>query len=95
MAAITDQRPRGRVITTNDVRVLRLLSEHGPLTRDEIAAELRHGLGAPPALRRLEPLLDRDLIAASGTIARPLLDATAEGIRALRAADRASWGRWA
>lgn len=83
-------------LTTNDVRVLRLLSEHGPHTKFEIAAALCHGLGAEPALRRLQPLLDRQMIGRDQAPEGPadLYDATAEGMRALRAADRAAYGRF-
>lgn len=86
---------RTGVLTTNDVRVLRLLVEHGPHTRHEIGAQLRYGLGAAPALRRIRPLLERGLIAASGATAWTTLTVTPAGARALQAADRAAYGRCA
>lgn len=73
------------MLTTNDVRVLRVLVEHGAHTRDELARELRHGFGSEAALRRLQPLRDRWMVCQPGV---GLFDVTGEGRRALAAADR-------
>jgi predicted transcriptional regulator len=77
-------------LTTNDVRVLRLLIDNGPLTRSEIAGALRYGLGAEPALRRLARLHRDGLVEVRDDTA---YDVTGAGVRALRAADLIAYGR--
>jgi hypothetical protein len=86
-------------LTTNDVRVLRLLADRGPHTRDEIGRALRFGLGAESALRRLPGLMRRGLVGVvSGFYPGSehwVLDVTGEGARQLRRCDEAAYGRWA
>jgi DNA-binding Lrp family transcriptional regulator len=87
------------VLTTNDVRVLRLLIERGPLTASEISSMCRYGFGASSALRRLPKLVARGMVRPLGGFFEgapmPPYDATVEGVRALRAADVAAYGRFA
>jgi hypothetical protein len=85
--------PADVVLTTNDVRVLRLLLEHGPLTEHEIGSELRYGLGAEPALRRLPRLGDRALVRSTLCRRGRVFDTTIDGVRALGSCDRAAYGR--
>lgn len=86
-------------LTTNDVRVLRLLSELGPRTRREIADGLRSGFGSAPALRRVAKLIDREYATQLGGFylgqKDPPVNITVHGVRALRAADQAAYGRLA
>lgn len=86
------------MLTTNDVRVLRLLIERGPHTEMEIRQSCR-GRGAVAAGRRLARLLDRGLVAVEDPSnyhgPAGIYDVTGEGARQLRRADEAAYGRWA
>lgn len=79
------------VLTTNDVRVLRLLLERGGHTSHEILRTFaRTGAGGEVAVRRLPSLRNRALVEG-----HPLIDVTGEGARQLRRADEAAYGRFA
>lgn len=81
------------MLTTNDVRVLRLLVERGEHSRDEIEAALERTVaGAAPAVRRLPTLWARGLVEH---LTGGAIDITGEGARQLRRADEAAYGRWA
>lgn len=87
------------MLTTNDVRVLRLLVERGPHTEMEIRDSLRSGLGAAAAGRRLPKLRDRGLVVVEDPSnyhgPKGIYDVTGEGVRQLRRADEAAYGRLA
>lgn len=75
-------------LTTNDVRVLRVLLEAGPMAPAELERALsRQLMGSEPAMRRVARLRERRLLSG---VRR--LDVTGDGAHALRAADRAAYG---
>lgn len=90
-------------LTTNDVRVLRHLYEHGATTVANLVSTFRRTrAGAEVAVLRFDPLEARGYMEMRPGVddGRPpgppkLIDITADGARALRDTDRAAYGRWA
>jgi len=75
------------ILTTNDVRLLRALADESLPEHDLRLRLARQPLGSETAMRRLPGLVLRGLVDRRGPFGWCHIAATADGLRALRAAD--------